>query len=273
MLLKAIAGMALLVAMGTGPLHLVDTSHVPTVSLSWTTGEGREIDLEVQRPYASKYDRTHMAGNVDCFVAVGGTRIDKGCGHPDGLVIRVGFYKRDNGELFFEGIESDGSLTIELANVLANQPDRPIPHTVIQHLQYTREDIEACGIGREGQDQFNTLHPEENLLGQLTEANTRFGALGGDMSDTGGTGDTGEGADEADGQPRGEVEFTREEDGTLTMRAVVPYAILRHLQDPWVRTEPGLFLEPYHFHIEFELLPDGVEARPLARPAPAQAAQ
>ena len=57
-----------------------------------------------------------------------------------------------------------------------------------------------------------------------------------------------------------------EDDGTLTMKARIPYALLRHSSDPWVRTTPGLFLEPYHFHVEFEMLPDGVEPRPFEKP-------
>ena len=256
--LLAIAAVA--VAGTSGPLHLVETDHVPHVKLGWINTQGKRIQLETDRPYGSKYDRTHMAGNIDTFVCVGGTRIDKGCGHPDGLVIRVGFYKRDNNVLFFDGIGSDGVLEIELSNVLANIPDRPIEQTVLQHLQYTREDVEACGLGREGQDQFNTLHPDENLLGQLTETNARFGALSGEIE-----------AD--DDTPVGEIEFIREEDGTLTMKAKVPYPLLRHLRDPWVRPEPGLFLEPYHFHIEFELLPEGVEPLPLKRASSPRTAQ
>jgi hypothetical protein len=236
---------------GTGPLYLIDSSHVPHVVLSWTTSDGEKIELEADRPYGTKYDRTFLGHNVDCFVAIGGTRIDKGCGHPKGIVVRVGLYKRDKGELFFEGLPADGSLHMELHNVLANQPGGPTEHTVIQHIQYTQEDIESCGLGRTAFDQFNTLDKRETLLGQLTEANTRPGALDGDAE-----------------KSHGSVRFERADDGTLTMIADIPYMLLRHTKDPWVRAEPGLFLEPYHFHIEFEMLPDGVEPLPLAREKP-----
>ena len=241
-------GLAACLGAGTGPLYLIDPSHVPHVKLGWTTADGEKVEMEADRPYASKYDRTHLGHNVDCFVAVGGTRIDKGVGHPKGIVVRVGFYKQDKKELFFEGLPADGSLHVELHNVLANQEGGPTPHTVIQHLSYVQEDIEACGLGRTSLDQFNTLDKREDLLGQLTEVNTRPGALDGDTE-----------------KGHGSVKFVREEDGTLTLIAEIPYMLLRHIKDPWVRAEPGLFLEPYHFHIEFEMLPEGVEPLPLAK--------
>lgn len=243
------AGLVVAATASTGPLYLVDTSHVPHVRLSWTTTEGDRVQLEADRPYASSYDRTPLNDNVDCFVAVGGTRIDKGCGHPDGIVVRVGFYKHNKDELFFKGLGGDGALDIELTNVLANRPGRPIEHTALQHLQYTREDVAACGLGREGQDQFNTLDPREKLLGQLTESNSRFGVLDGDTE-----------------EGHGKVEFIHQDDDTWTMRAHIPYMLLRHASDPWVRPTPGLFLEPYHFHIEFEMLPEGSEPLPFEKP-------
>jgi hypothetical protein len=235
--------------LGAGPLYLVDDTHVPTVKLAWTTTEGKRIEYEAERPYASKYDRTFMGNNVECFVAVGGSRIDKGCGHPEGLVIRVGFYKLDSKKLFFEGLGAEGSLHIELHNIVANKSGRPIPQTVLQHLQYTRDDVEACGLGRKGQDQYNTLHPDERLLGQISEDNARLGSLDGDTE-----------------HGHAKFEFVNEDDGSLTMIADLPYPLLRHVKDPWVRPVPGLFLEPQHFHIEFEMLPDGVEPRPLVKP-------
>jgi len=58
--------------------------------------------------------------------------------------------------------------------------------------------------------------------------------------------------------------------GAVGMKAVVPYAIFKHADDPWLRSNPGDFTEPVHFHIEFECEP--VEKKtPSAKPTPKQA--
>jgi hypothetical protein len=61
------------------------------------------------------------------------------------------------------------------------------------------------------------------------------------------------------------------EDGTHRVRVRIPYALFRHIRDPWERDEPGTFLEPMHFHVEFEALPVEVaqarDANPLPPPA------
>jgi len=227
---------------GGGPLFLIDDSRVPEVRISWpTTGDGR-IRLEGRRAWGSKNDRTRLGHNLECFVAAGGTRLDKGAGHPEGAVVRVGFYKEDVSKLLFEDLDAAGLIEVELRNVAFNRSGVPVRESVLQHLQYTEEDVASCGLGREGLNLYNTLDPGETLGGKISKINTRFGALSGSAA-----GD-------------GTVALVVEEDGTITLRARLPYAIFRHVGDPWVRTTPGVFLEPSHFHIEFEVLPEEVAA-------------
>ena len=47
-----------------------------------------------------------------------------------------------------------------------------------------------------------------------------------------------------------------EQTGAVSVFAELPYELFRHVRDPWLRTEPGTFFEPTHFHLEFESLPD-----------------
>ena len=63
----------------------------------------------------------------------------------------------------------------------------------------------------------------------------------------------------------GQVEIiVQPDDPTLVdMHVQLPYALLRHLQDPWVSDLPGTFFEPIHFHAEAELIP--VDVAPLVR--------
>jgi len=229
-----------------GPLFLVNDSHVPSVAIAWPTSDGQRVRLEGDRPWGSKNDRTPLGHNLECFVAAGGTRLDKGAGHPDGAVVRVGFYKQDVSNLLFEDLAPGGVVEIELRNVAFSEKGVARPSTVLQHLQYIQDDVVSCGLGREGLDLYNTRDPDETLKGKIGEINTRFGALAGDVE-----------------RGQGEVELIAEPDGTLTMRARIPYPLFRHVRDPWTRTTPGVFLEPSHFHIEFEAVPVEV-ARELA---------
>jgi len=56
----------------------------------------------------------------------------------------------------------------------------------------------------------------------------------------------------------GSVKFAQADSGEITMTAVIPYALFRHVRDPWQRTNPGTFFEPTHFHVEVEVLPEEV---------------
>lgn len=221
---------------------LVDTEKTPHVVISWPTRDGGIISLEADRQYQSPSEKTYLGRNLDCFVALGGTRLDRGVGHPAGAIVRVGFYKADTAKLFFESLADDASISVTLTNVHFNQPATPRRQTALQHLKYMTEDIIACGLGPQALDQFNTFSSTDTLRGRITSENGRLGALGGK-------------SDHA-----GSVAVRREDDGSITMTASIPYPLLRHTRDPWLRTTPGGFFEPQHFHIEFEVLPDGVAA-------------
>lgn len=233
----------------TGPLFLVDATRTPTVTISWPTSDGQVHRYTAQRPYRSPNAREFLGANLDCFVAVGGTRLDKGAGHPDGTILRVGFYKVDPDRLLFEDIAPDASITIELSGIAFNRPGRPIPHRAIQHLQYLQAQAAACGLGDAALDQFNTADARDSLRGKVTDANGRPGALDGSAPD------------------RGRIRVRRDPDGTWAFVATIPYALFRHVRDPWLRTEPGAFLEPNHFHVEIEALPEEV-ASSFAEPVP-----
>lgn len=223
-----------------GPnLLLVDDAKLPHVAISWPTKGGGVKTLEADREYKSPGEKTYLGENLECFVALGGTRLDKGRGHPAGAIVRVGFYKKDPKELMFTEIADGAEISVRLAGVHFNQPVLPRPRTVLQHLKYMQADLESCGLGLEAMDQFNTMSETDDLAGKIVATNGRFGILDGR-------------------EGGGEVKVRREEDGSITLEARFPYKLLRHLQDPWQRELPGSFFEPSHFHFEVEVLPEDV---------------
>lgn len=220
-----------------GPLFLIDDTRKAQVTISWPTGSGEPVAMRVDMAWTSPNDRTAIDHGLEAFAAMGGTRLEKGAGNPNGAVVRTGFYKADNTRPFFEDLASGGSVTITMTNILFNRPGVPRPDTALMHLKYMPEDVAACGLGDTALDQFNTASRTDTLRGKVTVSNGRLGVLDG-SSPAGGS-----------------VKFEQADDGVITMTAVIPYALFRHVRDPWQRTNPGTFFEPTHFHVEFEVLP------------------
>ncbi len=234
---------------------LADFDHPPTVALSWTTREGERVEIVGARPYAGDRGRTLLGRNVECFVAVGGTRLTKGAGRPEGAIVRVGFYKKDATALFFDDIAENGRVRIELSGVRFNQPAGALAQSVIQHLKFAPEQLEVCSLPTDARDQFNTASPTDTLNGRVQpDIDARLGVL-------------------AAGPPdQGSCAVTTHADGSLTLVCEFTYPLLRHLQDPWNSGVPGTFVEPIHFHVEFEALPtrvlERIEAGELPWPPP-----
>jgi hypothetical protein len=180
---------------------------------------------------------------------MGGTRLERGAGHPKGAVVQVGLGRTDSIRPFFADIREDPVVTIRLSGVFMNQPVTPRPESVVLRLRYLPDDLAACGLGGSASSLFLTASRTDTLKGRITADNARLGVL--DGSQTG----------------HARIRLTKEADGSVSMEAQVPYALLRHFKDPWLRTQPGTFLEPAYFHIEFELIPDWVIDAEKAQPA------
>ncbi len=217
-------------------LLLADTLHPPTVTVSWPTRDGGKAQFAGRRNYKSQGDKTLLGGNIELYVALGGTRVDRAQGDPRGASVRCGLYKLDSGKPFFTDIADEGVITITLAGIRMNQPAEPRVRSGLMHLKYMTKDLDACGIDSTGRNLFVTVDPEDPLKPTVTEGSGKFGWL--------------------DGAPgHGEAQGVVEEDGSVTLTFEFPYSILRHTRDPEQRTTPGSFFEPQHFHVEMELLP------------------
>lgn len=228
-----------------GPLFLIDDTRLPRVSVSWPTASGEVVTIQGERAYLAAKDRTPLGRNVSCYVAMGGTRLEVGASDPKGAIVRVGFYKVDGREWFFEDIADGGAVTIRMEGVKFQRPARARAESLVHHAKFEDPNsvlgctASAAAAARDNMiDLYNTADPSDTLNGRVTARNGRPGVL-----------------DERAGAGAS-TKFTTEADGSISMEVVIPYALFKHPDDPWLRSGPGDFAEPFHFHVEFEVLPD-----------------
>lgn len=228
---------------------LIEDVIAPVVTIAWETTSGETVLYEATRPFRADADRTLLGGNIEAYVGAGGVRLTKGAGHPLGAIARVGFYKAEAAKPFFSDIKPGSSVTVELKGVRYNQRVAVTDRSVVQHLKYSPEDLESCGLPGDAREQFNIASAVDTLNGRVrVGTDARLGVFSGCS------------------ESPGAVWFTEAEDGSVSMKATFEYAALRNVRDPWVSDLPGTFLEPVHFHIEFEALPEGVEPLDPSRP-------
>lgn len=240
-----------------GPILLVDDSKHPHVVLRWTRADGSETLLEADLPYTSPDERTPLGENLEVFVALGGARLTKGVGRAGGAIVRVGFFKTDRDALMLEDIANGSSFVIELTGVVFNQAVTPDNETIVQRLEYKPSDIIACGLTINQAEMFNVVSEDDDMGGRILSEQVRHSCMGGGAED----------GDESGDAAEGEAGVRVEEDGSLSLRVVVPYRLLRHKGDPWAMEVPGTFFEPFHFDFEYEVLPrDVAEAEGISVP-------
>lgn len=228
-------------------LLLVQEAQAPRATIAWPV-DGRDRVFTRLVPYTAPTGGEPLGDtNAKAYVALGGTRIETGAGHPKGAVIRIGVTKIDNAKAFFRGIDPGAAITLSVRGVRFNQPVKYHQGTAMMHLKYALGDLEACALPGTARNQYLLSDPEDTLGGRVQRGvNATPGAL---------DGGEGHGSVRVDVQP---------DDPTLVdLTITVPYALLRHLQDPWVSELPGTFFEPIHLHAEAELIP--IDAQPLDR--------
>jgi len=224
------------------------------MTVRWTTNHGeREVSgaMIYGPPLGGEIlegDTKGEAGNVRAYLALGGSRVDTGAGHPNGIVIRTGLTKVDSAKPFFEDIKAGGMIEISIEGVALNQPIKYHEGTGIMHLKYAIGDLLACSLPGTARNQYLLSDPKDTLGGRVVAGvNATPGALSGD-SEWGGS---------------FEVLIDEHDPTRMGFVVRVPFGLLRHLQDPWESTLPNTFFEPIHLHAEAELLQ--VHATPFDR--------
>ncbi len=232
-----------------GPILMIDDSRQPHVLVRWVRADGTESLLEADLPYTSPQVRKTLGENIEVFVALGGARLEKGVGYAGGAIVRVGLYKVDRDLLMFEDIANGSEVVIELTNVVFNQPATPNYETIVQRLEYKVSDVVACGLTINQTEMFNIVSADDNMGGTILPEQVRYSSLGNSDGDD------------------GRAAVVVEEDGSISLRVVMPYRLLRHKGDPWALEVPGTFFEPFHFDLEYEVLPrDIAEAEGIEVP-------
>jgi hypothetical protein len=234
-------------------LLLVDETQHPSVEVSWVV-DGKRESFTTTLSYTAPSGGEPIGdedNNVKCYIALGGTRIDTGAGHPKGAIIRLGITKIESSRGFFKGIDPGTDLEMSITGVRFNQPVKYHRGTGLMHLKYALGDLKACSLPGTARNQYLLSDPDDSLGGRVNPGiNATPGAL--------------DGKDDGDTR-HGEitVEIDEQDPTLVTMRIRVPYGLLRHLQDPWKSKLPGTFFEPIHMHAEAELIP--IDAEPLDR--------
>ncbi|MBO6512970.1 MAG: hypothetical protein JJ974_03265 [Phycisphaerales bacterium] len=230
----------------------------PTVTIRWLSKTGPRV-LKGTLPYgppmggevlnrvevdSEDAESTDASSNIRAYMALGGSRVDTGAGHPKGVVVRVGLTKVDSARPFFAKIVPGTSVVIELEGVALTQPVKFHEGTALMHMKYAIGDLEACSLPGTARNQYLLSHPDDTLAGRVTEGlNATRGAF----------------EDRGAGMLHGDfrININENEDGAerVGFRFEVPYGMFRHLQDPWDSVLPGTFFEPIHLHAEVEMLP------------------
>lgn len=232
-------------------LLLADDDARPEVIVRWRAG-GRTVERTGVYPFGApvggeRFDESNLLG----FVALGGVRLEMGAGHPRGAILRVGLVKADERRGLFPGIDPGSAVEIEVRGAGFNQPVRVRAGTGLVRLRYSLKDMEACALPDSASAQYLTARPDDTLGGMLRPGeNASPGALAG-------------------GPGQGQLDASVDADGSVRLHAVIPYALLRHLQDPWASDLPGTFFEPVIIQAEVEVVPVGVpDEAPGAEVAP-----
>ncbi len=215
----------------------VDLTARPTVTVRWTKRDGEKLEVERELRYRYWKENLQLGWNLRGFARVWGMRYNAEACKGDGVVLTFGVEKMNMSRLMFKDMAKDTVIEIEARGIRFNSPRRLDPTTAVHFCQYSQEDAWGCGVRDAALMQYNTALESDDLNGTVNEDNGRLGVLGGD------------------GPDEGTVTVRVEEDGSHTVIARLPYSLFRNVKDPWIRTEPGAFLEPFYAHIEIEALP------------------
>jgi hypothetical protein len=227
---------------------LGDDSARPEIVVRWLS-DGRWAEHRAELAFGAPDQGSAIDGtNLEAFVALGGTRLELGAGHPRGAILRVGLTKMARSRALFRRVDPGSDVEITVRGAGFNQPVRVDPSTALVHLNYALDDVEACSLPAEASNQYLLRDPDDTLGGAVRAGyNATPGGLDG-------------------ARGHGTAWASVDADGTVTLGVRVPYAMLRHLQDPWASGLPGTFFEPVRLHAEVEVLP--VWAEPLTDPRP-----
>ena len=244
-----------------GPVPIANS----TVTISYTTANG-DVSFSGSRDFSGSgpFDATALGAspNIRAFnsagdgVGVFGRRtagvLLNNPAHQN--VIRNGeslishaFFKADNNGEFFPGLVTDGSVTVSIDNIQFAEPVHVQQDTLLMHVKWN--------------DQVNSLSPSYIQ----TDDHHTFASTFRDFTDFQQVGLFASFPTPNYVLGNDAIGWTIHGDGTdtLSIEAVIPYSTFRNLEDildpravPNGLPAPQGFLEPFHFHIEYVVVPE-----------------
>jgi len=163
---------------------------------------------------------------------------------PGESLMTHAFFKSDNNGDFFPGLVQGGSVTIRVDNMQFDQPVHVLEDTLLFHVKWNDQ---ADGLYYTWDDHHTFTDPFRDFqdfrqVGLFTTYPTDNFILGDDQISWS---ITGQGTD------------------TLGFQAVIPYDAFRNFEEtmPYQNVPDGLpapqgFLEPFHFHLEYVVVPE-----------------
>ncbi len=208
-----------------------------------------------------------QAPNVGGFIAVDalGRRsnvalIDPAVQGANETLMRHGFYKADpnnqmqRGDDFFPGINVDGDLTLSVTGITFDQPVQVQPNTFLLHMLWDIDQVDQLGVDDQGVPR-TYVHPHiHHTVAPFRDVDSFFLGASPTFSDV-----------PVSNYVLGDVTPVIQQTApdTINIEVTFPYRLLTHLEDDGLGIPagvdlpaPGGFLEPFHLHFEYLVIPE-----------------
>lgn len=179
--------------------------------------------------------RTAVANNPSFAGVLGGNE----------SLIAHAFFKIDNGAAYFPGLVNDGSITLDIADIQFAEPVTLDEETLMLHVRWNDQADQLLSPYIQIDDHHTRLSTFRDL-----DAFLASGAFGNFPT-----------PNYVLGNPAIQWQVTGNGTSTLGVRVTFPYSVLKNLEETGQAVPSGLpapqgFLEPFHFHIEYVVVPE-----------------
>jgi hypothetical protein len=177
---------------------------------------------------------------------------------PNETLMRHGFYKFNSGNQinvdddFFAGIDVEGNVTVKIENITFDRPVQVRQKTFLLHMLWDIDQVDMLEMGGHHGHAYNAHH-NLHLIDGFRNFSSFF--LGGSP----------EFVSHPANFALGDINpvVTHDAPNVIDVEITFPYRLLTHLEDMGMGIPdgvdlpaPGGFLEPWHFHLEYLVVPE-----------------
>jgi len=226
------------------------------------------VTLDYHGPGASLNDIEHVPGssNLGAFVAYNalGRRtevipLDPAAQAPNETLMRHGIYKFNAsnqinvGDEFLPQVDVEGNITFTIENITFDRPVQVRQNTFLLHALWDIDQVDMLGVDDHGHSHAYNSHHNAHLVSGFRNFSSFF--LGGSPVFVSSP------ANFALGVINPTV--THDAPNIIDVSITFPYRMLTNLEDMGMGVPdgmglpaPGGFLEPWHFHLEYLVVPE-----------------